>query len=129
MKKLFAVALLALSFSALADSATPVAPDAWVGARPNVQITVSHGTAPDTYTINAIVSDLRTGNVLAKPVMVARAGSPARAEIGGVGVKGMVSVAFTVTVDPSGQTAAYSSEVRDNAEVVASQSATLAVAK
>ena len=129
MKKLFAVALLALSFSALADSATPVAPDAWVGARPNVQITVSHGTAPDTYTINAIVSDLRTGNVLAKPVMVARAGSPARAEVGGVGVKGMVSVAFTVTVDPSGQTAAYSSEVRDNAEVVASQSATLAVAK
>ncbi|MCI0351490.1 MAG: hypothetical protein L0Z53_18870 [Acidobacteriales bacterium] len=129
MKKLFAVALLTLSFSAHADSAAPVAPDAWMGARPNVQITVSHGTTPDTYTINAVVSDLRTGNVLAKLVMVARAGSPARAEIGGVGVKGMVSVAFTVTVDSSGQTAAYSSEVRDNAEVVASQSATLAVAK
>ena len=31
-------------------------------------------------------------------------------------------------VDPSGQTAAYSSEVRDNEEVVASQRATLAVA-
>ena len=129
MKKLFAVALLALSFSALADSPTPVAPDAWMGARPNVQISVSHGAAPDTYTINAVVSDLRTGAVLAKPVMVAHAGSPARAEIGGVGVKGMVSVAFTVTVDSSGQTAAYSSEVRDNAEVVASQSATLAVVK
>ena len=129
MKKLFAVALFALSFSALAASADPVAPDAWMGARPSVQITVVHGTAPDTYIINAVVSDLRTGNVLAKPVMVTRAGTPARAEIGGVGVKGMVSVAFTVTVDPSGQTAAYSSEVRDNAEVVASQSATLAIAR
>lgn len=64
MKQLFAVALLALSFSALADSAAPAAPDAWMGARPNVQIAVSHGTTPDTYTINAVVSDLRTGNVL-----------------------------------------------------------------
>ncbi len=128
MKKLSAAALLILSFSAFADSTTPVASDAWTGARPNVQITVSHGTAPDTYTINAIVSDLRTGNVLAKPVLVARAGSPARAEIGSVGSKGMISIAFTVTVDSSGQTAAYSTEFRDNAEVFASQSATLAVA-
>lgn len=129
MKKLFAASLLTLSFSALADSAAPVAPDAWAGARPSVQITVAHGTTPDTYNINAVVSDLRTGNVLAEPVLVTRAGTPARAEIGGVGVKGMMSVAFTVTVDPSGQTAAYSSEVRDNAEVVASQNATLAVAE
>jgi hypothetical protein len=129
MKKMLAVLLLALSFSVFADSAAPVTSDAWMGARPSVQITVAHGTAPDLYNINAVVSDLRTGAVLAKPVMVTRAGAPARAEIGGVGVKGMVSVALTVTVDPSGQTAAYSSEVRDNAEVVASQSATLAVAK
>lgn len=129
MKKLLAAALLVTSFSALASSAEPAAPDAWHGARPNVQIAVSHGDTADSYTINAVVSDLRTGKVLAKPVMVARAGAPARAEIGGVDVKGMVSVAFTVTVDPSGETAAYSSEVRDNAEVVASQSATLAVTK
>lgn len=129
MKQLFAVGLLALSFSALADSATPVTPDAWIDARPDVQISVSHGPAPGTYTINAVVSDLRNGNVLANPVMETRAGAPAHAEIGSTGVKGMASVAFTVTVDPSGQTAAYSSEVRDNAEVVSSQRATLAVAR
>jgi hypothetical protein len=70
MKKLFAVALLALSFSAVADSAAPTSPDAWVGARPNVQIAVTRGATPDTYTVNAVVSDLRTGNVLAKPVVV-----------------------------------------------------------
>jgi hypothetical protein len=127
MKKLFALALLALSFSAVADSAAPTSPDAWVGARPNIQIAVTRGATPDTYTVNAVVSDLRTGNVLAKPVVITRAGTPARAEIGGVGAKGMVSVAFTITVDASGKTATYSSEVRDNAEVVASQSATLAV--
>lgn len=38
-----------------------------------------------------------------------------------------MSIAFSVTVDPAGDTAAYSSEVRNNAAVVSSQSATLAV--
>jgi hypothetical protein len=128
MKNLYAVALLAFPFSAIADSTAPVAPEAWDNARPDVQIAVVHGAVPDTYTVNAIVSDLRTGKVLAEPVLVTRAGTPARAEIGGVGSQGTVSVAFAVTVDPSGQTAAYSSEVRHDAKVIASQSATLAVA-
>jgi hypothetical protein len=129
MKKLFAFALAAVSFSAFAASADRISPAAWLDAHPNIQIAVTHGDAPDTYNINAVVSDLRTGKVLAKPVLVTRAGTPARAEIGGDGVKGMVSVTFTVTVDPSGKTAAYSSEIHDNSEVVASQSATLAVAE
>jgi hypothetical protein len=127
MKKLFAVSLLALSFSAAADSADRISPAAWLDAHPSVQISVTHGDVSDTYKVNAVVSDLRTGKVLAKPVLVTRAGVPARAEIGGDGTKGMVSVMFTVTVDPSGKTAAYSSEVRDNSQVVTSQSATLAV--
>jgi hypothetical protein len=127
MRKLMIACLLALSFPAFAETPAPAAADAWVGARPSVQITVAHGDALDSYEIHAVVSDLRTGDVLAKPVILTHAGAPAVAEIGGVGVEGMVSVVFTVTVDASGRTAAYSSEVRDNAEVIASQSATLAV--
>src|SRR5689334_5622774 len=123
MKKLCVLVPLALSSAALAAPTDTASADAWKGARPNVEISVAHAAAPDTYTVNAVVTDLRTGHVLAKPVMLTRAGMPARAEVGGVGVEGMASVAFTVTVDASGQTAAYSSEVRDNAEVVASQSA------
>jgi hypothetical protein len=127
MKKLFAVSLLAFSFSAFADSADRISSAVWLDAHPSVQIAVTHGDAPDTYNVNAVVSDLRTGKVLAKPALITRAGTPARAEIGADGTKGMVSVTLTVTVDPSGKTAAYSGEIRDNSELVASQSATLAV--
>ena len=98
-------------------------------ARPDLKLAVTRGTAPNTYTIKAVVSDLRSGSVLATPVMIAHARAAARAEVGGVEVKGMVSVAFSVTVDPSGKTDEYSSEVKDNAGIVASQSATLAVAQ
>ena len=37
-------------------------------------------------------------------------------------------VAFTVTVDATGRSAAYTSEIRDNGTVVSAQRATLAVA-
>ena len=127
MKKLFATALLALPFSAFAASPAPASSDAWQGARPAVEISVSHGESPDTYQVNAVVSDLRNGTVLAEPVMLVQAGKVARAEIGGIGAEGLASVAFAVTVDPAGETATYASEVRNNAEVVSSQSATLAV--
>jgi hypothetical protein len=127
MKKLFAVSTLALSFSAFADSADRISPADWLDAHPSVQVSVIRGDAPDTFKVNAVVSDTRTGKVLATPLLITRAGTPARAQIGADGTKGMVSVTFTVTVDASGKTAAYSSEIRDNSEVVASQSATLAV--
>lgn len=127
MKKLFAVALLTLPFSAFADSAAPSSSDAWHGARPDITVSVSPGDTPDTYRVSAVVTDLRSGTVLAEPVMAVRPGKAARAEIGGVGTEGLVSVAFAVTVDPSGDTATYTSEVRNNAEVISSQSATLAV--
>jgi hypothetical protein len=127
MKWLLAIAVPALPFSTFGASPAPASADAWQDARPAVDISVSRGEAPDTYQVNAVVSDLRNGDVLAKPIMVIQAGKAARAEIGGVGMDGFVSVAFAVTVDPTGETAAYTSEVRNNAEVVSSQSATLAV--
>lgn len=126
MKTIFAVALLAVSVPAFAEGAT-TSSDAWQGARPDIAVSVSQGDTPDTYKVNAVVTDLRSGDVLSEPVMVAYAGKAARAEIGGIGTDGLMSIAFSVTVDHAGDTAAYSSEVRNNAEVVSSQSATLAV--
>jgi len=127
MKRLAAVALLALPSAAFAASPSPTSSDAWQGARPAIEISVGHAEAPGTYRVNAVVTDLRNGDVLAEPVMVMQAGQAARAQVGGVGVEDLVSVAFAVTVDPSGESASYTSEVRNDAEVVASQRATLAV--
>ncbi len=60
MKTLFAVGLLTASFSSVADSSPPDSQGAWGGARPNVQVNVTPGSAPDTCTVKATVSDMRT---------------------------------------------------------------------
>ena len=54
-----------------------------MNGRPDLKLAVTRGTTPDTYTFKAVVSDLRSGSVLATPVMSAHAGAAARAEVGG----------------------------------------------
>lgn len=125
---LFAIGILVISLAASAgtDQGVPSADD-WLNARPDAQVRVSRGSAPGTYDVKATISDLRSGKVLAQPQLVARAGQPAVVDVSARGAEGMVSVRFTVTVAPSGDTAAYTSEIRNDDVVVSAQSATLAV--
>lgn len=125
---LLAIGFLAVSLAASAG-ADPGASSAgdWRDARPDAQVHVSRGSAPGTYDVKATIADLRSGKVLAQPRLVARAGQPAVVDVGAKGAQGMVSVHLTVTVASSGDTAAYTGEVRDNDVVVSAQRATLAV--
>lgn len=127
--KVFAVvALLSLSCHAYADQRDPVpSADAWIGARPSVEVSVHPGPDADTYRVNAVVTDLRSGQVLSIPMMLVAAGAPAKAEIGAVGIQGATQLAFSVTVAADGESAAYSAEVRSNGEVISAQHATLLV--
>ena len=128
MKKLLALSLLTVASAAFAAPDTTPAADAWVGARPAVKVSVAKAGA-DTYRVNATVRDLRNGNVLSEPVLVTKAGVPAKAEVGATGAVGNMLVAFTVTVAADGQSASYTSELRSNGEVLASEEATLAVTR
>jgi hypothetical protein len=128
MKKLVAFSLLAVASAAVAAPFATPSPDAWVGARPAVKVSVA-SVGAGKFRVNATVRDLRNGNVLSEPVLVATAGAPAKVEIGATGTPGSTVVAFTVTVAPDGRSASYSSEIRSNGEVVAAEEATLAVGR
>lgn len=124
MKNLAVLALLSLTFAASA------APDAaaWTNARPNVKISVAAAGA-ETYKVSAVVTDLRNSRILSEPRLVTKAGMSAKAEIGAKGQPGATLVSFTVTVAPNGRTAAYSSEISANGQVIAAQQATLVVTR
>lgn len=83
----------------------------------------------DTYELSASISDLRTGQVLSEPKLIATPGKPAQVQVGATGAEGMISVEFTVTIADSGDTATYSSQVKDNGVAISSQSFTLVVAR
>ncbi len=128
MKKFIAVALLIIS-SAAASANAPVDPNAWINAQPSVEIAVSHGSAADMYNVSAKISDLRTGQILAEPKLIASAEKPAEVQAGAIGMPGMITVELTVTVADSGDVAAYTSRIKDNGVIISSQSATLAVTR
>ncbi len=122
-----ALALLALPALAFAQAPTPPSPDIWIGAHPAVELSIKPYTTPDTYVLSAVVKDLRNNTVIAKPVMLVKAGAPARLEAGVEGVPNASGFKMQVTVAQDGKTAAFTSEVQANGETVASQAGTLAV--
>lgn len=135
MKTLFAIAMLAFSFSAVAGSTAPISsshpapsnPDSWMGAQPDVRVRVKSIRDTDTYLVSAVITDTRDGRVLSGPTMTVKAGVPAKVEVGTTGAPDATSLMFSVTVAPDGKTASYRSEVRSNAVVVSAQDAVLAV--
>lgn len=123
-----ALALLALTFAtAYAEGPVAQSPDVWIGAHPSVEISVRPSSTAGTFMIAAVVKDLRNGEVLSQPMMLVKAGAPAKLEVGARDVPDASALSVAVTVAGDGKTAAYSSEVRSNGEVVSSQQATLAV--
>ena len=129
MKNLITVALLCMSSVVVANPSAPAQADLWTNPRPDVQVSVVRGKAMDTYELSASISDLRTGQVLSEPKLIATPGKPAQVQVGATGAEGMISVEFTVTIADSGDTATYSSQVKDNGLAISSQSFTLAVAR
>ena len=135
MKRLLTIALLAISFSALAHPSPPISsphpapsdPDSWMGARPDVRVRVKPIRDTDTYLVSAVVTDTRDGRVLAGPTLTVKAGEPARVEVGTTGVPDAISLMFSVTVAPDGKSASYRSEVRNDSVVIAAQDAVLAL--
>lgn len=108
-----------LAFSGLA-SATAT-PDAWIGARPSVAMTVAPVAGSDQFEVRAVITDLRNGAVLARPQLRARAGAPAQIEVGVSGSPQAVRLNLSVTVAADGHRAVYQSEVFSNDTVIAAQ--------
>lgn len=126
MNKLMLTVLMCFAFVVHADTSTADSLDVWKEAEPEVQVTVVPVAEPDSYKVNAVVTDLRTGTVLSRPELRVRAGTPARVE---VGTEERIKLIFNVTVDASGESATYSWELRDNDLVRASESSTLVIAQ
>ena len=125
-KFLFMAGLLCVSALANAGSAGASAAD-WSHARPKIELQVKRMPAADTYAVTAVLTDLKSGQILSKPKLITHAGTPARIEVGAKDAPGAVLVNIDVTVAASGSTATYVSEIRDNNEVMSSQVLTIAV--
>ena len=128
LKNLLAFALPALAGPVFANSTGTMNPDVWIGARPALKVSVA-AEASDTVRVNATVRDLRNGKLLSEPVLVVKAGAPARVELGTTGHPAAVLVGFTITVAANGESASYMSEISSNDEVIATQEATLVVSR
>ncbi len=129
MYKLLAISLLLLSSSALAADTPATNAQVSENAQPQVRVSVSQGASASLFNVGAVITDRRTGNVLAKPTMSIEAGAWAQAEVGATGTSGLTSVAFSVTVDPTGQHAAYFAEIRRADGKVDSESGTMRIAQ
>ncbi|MGY4516906.1 hypothetical protein [Lysobacter sp. HA18] len=128
MKQLFALSLFAIAAAATAAPVATPAGAAWAGARPAVNVSVARAGA-NTFRVSATVRDLRNNNVLSQPVLVVKAGVPAKAEVGATGAPGTSAVAFTVTVAPNGESASYESQIKSNGAIIATEEVTLAVGR
>lgn len=128
MNKILLIAgLLCVASLANAGGTVDVSKNDWRHVRPKIEVQVKRMATADTYVVTATLSDLKSGQVLSQPKLITHAGAPARIQVGEKGTPGSVLVDIDVTVAPSGSTATYVSEVRDNNEVVSSQVLTLAV--
>lgn len=117
------LATLALSTAALAQAQQPTAPD-WASVKPMTSIAVSATDKPGVYKVSAVITDLATEKVVAKPVLLTEAGKRATIEFG---ARLATVYKFVVTVDDKGQAATYRSELLRAGVVESGQSGTLAI--
>jgi hypothetical protein len=125
MRSLIALAL-ALAFTVFSGpvAAQQFNPNDWKEARPVTSIAVNRTVQAGVYRVSAVITDVHTAKVLGKPVLLTKPGVPGTIEMG---TQAGVIVRFVVTVDQSGQTAVYRSEVLKGGTVQSGNSGTIAV--
>lgn len=97
---------------------------AWQAAHPLTSVSVASTDSAGVYRVSVTVVDAQSSQVLANPILMARAGSPSRYQIG---FNPGVSIRFTVTVNADGRTATYQSETLRDGQVQSGYIGTLYV--
>lgn len=88
------------------------------------ELSVTQTGDAGVYRFSAVITDLQTTKVLAKPVLLTKVGMPATVELG---AQPGVVLRFVVTVANGGHEASYRSEVVRNGKVESAQSGLLSV--
>jgi len=120
-KRILATLALSAATFAQAQQSTPTD---WAKVKPMTDISVSTTDKAGVYKVSAVITDLTTARVIAKPVLLAAEGQPATVEFGSQQAS---SYKFVVTVDDKGHTASYRSEQVRAGVVESAQSGTLTV--
>lgn len=118
-----ALITLTLFTTALVRAQQPAPPD-WSSVKPMTSIAVSATDKPGIYKVSAVITDLATEKVVAKPVLLTEAGKRATIEFG---ARQATVYKFVVTVDDKGQAATYRSELVRAGVVESGQSGTLTI--
>ena len=129
MRKLLIASLALLPLLAVGADRSHSTPEMWRNAQPQLSIKVEHGAQPDTFDVIAVVTDHLTGSILSEPRMTIKACSWARAQLGATGAPGDVSLSLAVTVDPSGENAAYFAKIHRPDATTDTESGTMAVSR
>lgn len=129
MRKLFIASLALLPLLAAGADRSHSTPEMWRNAQPQLSINVKHGAQPETFDVITVVTDHRTGSILSEPRMTIKAGSWARVQLGATGAPGDVSLSLAVTVDPSGENAAYFAKIHRHDAPTDSESGTIVVSR
>lgn len=97
---------------------------AWNASKPAASVSISPSTKAGDYVVKAVFTDLITSAVLARPIMIAAAGKPAKIEIGS---ESGTIIRFTVEISLDGRNATYVSEILKAGKIDSSHSITLAL--
>ena len=109
--------------AAMAQAQQPIPTD-WTKIKPMTSVSVAATDKAGVYKFTAVITDLVTDQVVAKPSITTAVGKVATVEFG---AKPSMLFRFMVTVDDKGQTAAYRSELVKEGKVESGQSGTLVV--
>jgi hypothetical protein len=122
------LAIMALSAGAALSAAVAqsAAPAAWTAAHPMTEVSVKATDKAHLFLVSARITDAQTAATLAAPSFVAEAGVPAGFV---VGANPGVSLRFSVTVDSSGSSARYRSEILKDGKIQSGYSGVLYVAR
>lgn len=123
------LALIALMIGAATLStavAQSAATTAWAAAHPMAAVSVKAAGRTHLFLVSARITDAQTAAILATPSFLAKAGIPASFE---VGANPGMSLRFSITVDPSGRSARYRSEILKDGRVQSGYSGVLYVAR
>jgi hypothetical protein len=97
----------------------------WNASKPSSSVSIAPSTKPGEYIIKAVFTDLITSTILARPVLIAAAGKPARIEIG---AEPGTMIKIKIDISTDGRNATYVTETLKDGKLDTSHSATLSLA-